>query len=182
MRHNPTRDMIVGATTLLALAGLFAFSYVGKKVSGAASVGAYPVIATFNRVDGLFEGDEVRLGGIRVGTVGSQVLDENFRAVVTLNINSAMQLPSDSAAAIHTDGLFGSKFVVLEPGVEDTVLQAGDSVQYTQGAVVVGELLELIINEGHARKNNKAPADAPVDAPSDAAGDINTNDTQEGDQ
>lgn len=174
MRHNPTRDMIVGATTLLALAGLFAFSYAGKKVSAAANVGTYPVIATFNRVDGLFEGDEVRLGGIRVGTVGAQVLDESFRAVVTLNIDSAMTVPTDSAAAIHTDGLFGSKFVVLEPGVEDTLLKAGDSIQYTQGAVVVGELLELIISEGHARKKNNAPADA--------ASDMNTNDTQEGDQ
>jgi phospholipid/cholesterol/gamma-HCH transport system substrate-binding protein len=165
--------MIVGATTLLALVGLFAFSYAGKKVSAAANVGTYPVSATFNRVDGLFEGDEVRLGGIRIGTVGSQVLDQSFRAVVTLNIDSAMQVPSDSAVAIHTDGLFGSKFVVVEPGVEDTMLKAGDSVQYTQGAVVVGELLELIISEGHARKNTSAPTDVESDT--------KTNDTQEGD-
>ncbi|HEY9163355.1 MAG TPA: MlaD family protein [Magnetovibrio sp.] len=172
MRHNPTRDIIVGAATVLALTGLFAFSYAGKKVSAAASVGSYPVVATFNRVDGLFEGDAVRLGGIRVGTVGTQVLDQNFRAVVTLNIDNTMKIPTDSAVAIHTDGLFGSKFVVLEPGVEEDTMKPGDHVQYTQGAVVVGELLDLIIAEGRARKGGDTSG-----AASDAT---KTNDTQEG--
>ena len=151
MQINPTRDILVGATTMVVLAGLFAFSYAGKQLSAEASVGVFPVTATFNRVDGLFEGDEVRLGGIRIGTVGAQRLDKNFRAVVTLNIDSGMSVPVDSAAAIHTDGLFGSKFVVLEPGVEDDVLVGGDTIHYTQGAVVVGELLNLIIEEGRAR-------------------------------
>ncbi len=159
MKHNPTRDILVGATTVVALAGLFAFSYAGKQLSAEASVGAYPVIATFNRVDGLFEGDEVRLAGVRIGTVGAQRLDENYRAVVTLNIRDTTTMPVDSAAAIHTDGLFGSKFVVLEPGVEDDVLKAGDAIQYTQGAVVVGELLNLIIEEGRA-KQGKPSANA----------------------
>lgn len=151
MKHNPTRDIWVGASAVVALAGLVAFSYAGNQISAKNSVSAYPVIATFNRVDGLFEGDAVQLSGIRIGTVGEQHLDENFRAVVTLNINSATKIPVDSAVAIHTDGLFGSKSVVLEPGVEDEMLKAGSTIQYTQGAVVVGELLNLIIEEGRAR-------------------------------
>ncbi|MCR4376485.1 MAG: MlaD family protein [Rhodospirillales bacterium] len=170
MKHNPTRDIWVGASAVVALAGLFAFSYAGKQMSAEASVGAYPVVATFNRVDGLFEGDAVQLSGIRVGTVGAQHLDDNFRAVVTLNINSSTSLPVDSAVAIHTDGLFGSKSVVLEPGVEDKMLKAGDTIQYTQGAVVVGELLNLIIEEGRARRAKT----------NDATGNDTTNQTQEG--
>lgn len=166
MKHNPTRDIWVGATAVAALAGLFAFSYAGNQMSAGASVSAYPIIATFNRVDGLFEGDAVHLSGIRIGTVGVQHLDDDFRAVVTLNINSSMKVPVDSAAAIHTDGLFGSKSVVLEPGVEDEMLKAGDSIQYTQGAVVVSELLNLIIEEGRARH---------------AKSNDTTNQTQEGD-
>jgi len=152
MRNNDNRDTIVGGLVLAVLAAVFALSYGGKNLSATAGVGNYPVTAVFNRVDGLFEGDEVRLGGIRIGTVGAQHLDKHFRAVVTLNINSAVQVPVDSAAAIHTDGLFGSKFVVLEPGVEDRSLAAGDAIEYTQGAVIVGELLGLIIDEGRARK------------------------------
>jgi len=158
MRNNDNRDTLVGGLVMLVVVALFAVSYGGKDLSAQANVGNYPVTAVFNRVDGLFEGDEVRLGGIRIGTVGAQELDKHFRAVVTLNIDSAVEVPIDSAAAIHTDGLFGSKFVVFEPGVEEELLTAGDSIQYTQGAVIVSELLGLIIDEGKARKD-KAAAD-----------------------
>ena len=156
MRNNDNRDTLVGGLVMLVVAALFAVSYGGKDLSAQANVGSYPVTAVFNRVDGLFEGDEVRLGGIRIGTVAAQHLDEHFRAVVTLNIDSAVQVPIDSAAAIHTDGLFGSKFVVFEPGVEEQSLKAGDNIEYTQGAVIVGELLGLIIDEGKARKEKAA--------------------------
>ena len=156
MRNNDNRDTLVGGLVMVFIAALFAVSYGGKDLSAQANVGTYPVTAVFNRIDGLFEGDEVRLGGIRIGTVAAQHLDQHFRAVVTLNIDSVVQVPIDSAAAIHTDGLFGSKFVVLEPGVEDQLLKAGDDIQYTQGAVIVGELLGLIIDEGRARKDKSA--------------------------
>lgn len=155
MQHNPTRDMTVGAVAVLVLAGLFAFSYAGKQMTADASVGTYPVTATFNRIDGLFEGNEVRLGGIRIGTVGKQVLDADYRAKVTLNLDTGFDIPIDSAAAVHTDGLFGSKFVVMEPGIEDASLKAGDVIQFTQGSVIVGELLNLIIDEGKARQAQK---------------------------
>lgn len=153
MQNNPNRDMLVGGLVVVLVAGLFSFSYAGKQMSAEASVGTYPVTAVFSRVDGLFEGDEVRLGGIRVGTVGSQKLDHNFRAVVTLQVDDGLDIPVDTAAAIHTDGLFGSKFVVLEPGGEEDLIQAGGEITYTQGAVVVSELLGLIIDEGKARQD-----------------------------
>ena len=152
MQNKPNRDILVGGLVVLLVAGLFGFSYAGKQMSAEASVGTYPVMAVFGRVDGLFEGDEVRLGGIRVGTVGAQTLDQNFRAVVTLQIDDGLEIPADTAAAIHTDGLFGSKFVVLEPGGDETLIEAGGEITYTQGAVVVGELLGLIIDEGKARQ------------------------------
>ena len=109
-------------------------------------------------------GDEVRLGGIRVGKVAAQRLDNNFRAVVTLDIDSNVELPLDSSAAIHTDGLFGSKFVVLEPGGEMDVLKHDQSIDYTQDAVIVSDLLDLIISEGQA-KINKAKASNSKNTP-----------------
>lgn len=156
MRNNPNRDAWVGGLVILVIAGLFGFSYLGKSSSTEAREGVYPVTAVFSRVDGLFEGDEVRLAGINVGTVGTQVLDKNFRVVVTLNINDGVPIPIDSAVAIHTDGLFGSKFVVLEPGGEDQNIVAGGEIEYTQGAMIVSELLSLIIQEGKAKQAGKA--------------------------
>lgn len=137
---------------MAALVLALGLSYGGSRLSEKAQAGTYALTAVFGQMDGLFQGDEVRMGGIRIGTVGEPHLDQHFRAVVTLNIENGVGLPLDSSAAIHTDGLFGSKFVVVEPGGELDLLHPGGSIEYTQSAVVVGELLELIIKEGKARQ------------------------------
>lgn len=149
--HSTTRNTLIGGGVVLMLAGAFLFSYGAKSLNGA--FGTYPVTAVFNRVDGLFEGDVVRMSGIPIGTVGAERLNKNYRAVVTLNINAGVKIPLDTAAAINTDGLFGSKFVVLEPGGDDKVLTSGDVIQYTQGSMIVSDLLGMIIDEGRARQS-----------------------------
>ena len=146
-------EIVVGMAVFLALVFTLLYSYGGRDLT---PVGGYALTAKFNRVDGLAVGDEVRLGGIRVGTVERLALDDHYRAVMTLRIDSDVKLPEDTAVAIHTDGLFGTKFVVLDPGGEEAVLGPGDSISFTQGAVLVDELLELIIAEGKARRNRNA--------------------------
>jgi len=62
-------------------------------------------------------------------------------------------LPIDTAAAIHTDGLFGSKFVILDPGGDEKTLEDGSAIEFTQDSVVVSDLLDLIIREGKAARS-----------------------------
>lgn len=147
-----TREMVVGAATL-ALGGLLlVVLYVGGEMRDKAAGVDYLLDATFNRIDGLAEGGEVRLGGIKVGVVDSQRLDKYYRAVLTLKIDSKIKLPTDTSAAIHTNGLFGAKYIVLEPGGEEEILAEGDEITFTQDAVIVSELLELIISQGKANR------------------------------
>lgn len=146
-----TKEIIVGGLMMALLIGVLGLSYGGRaKVES--GLDRYLIKATFNRVDGLFEGDEVRLGGIRVGTVEYQALDSDYRAVVTMRIDTDVKLPLDTSVAIHTDGLFGSKYMVLEPGGEEEFLRSGDSINFAQDAVIVSDLLELIIAEGKANR------------------------------
>ena len=98
------------------------------------------------------------MGGIRVGRVTNMDLDSKFRAVVTMDVDSQFPYTLDTSAAIHTDGLFGVKFIVLEPGAEEAVLSSGDEISLTQDAVVVGDLLELIISEGNVAKAKRSSA------------------------
>ncbi len=156
-----TREMTVGAATLAVGGLLLAVLYVGGEVRDKATGIDYLLDATFNRIDGLADGGDVRLGGIKVGVVESQRLDEHYRAVLTLKIDSDVQLPTDTSAAIHTNGLFGAKYIVLEPGGEDEILAEGDEISFTQDAVIVSELLELIISQGKAnRRKLREKADA----------------------
>ncbi len=149
------KKIIIGAFTIAAFAVLFSFVSARSESVAEVSDGLYRVHALYNRVDGLLPGDEVRLSGIRVGYVESQALDANYRALLTFAIRSEVKLPLDTSAAIHTNGLFGSKFVVLEPGGEYDYIADGGEISYTQGSVVVEDLLELIISEGNANRNNQ---------------------------
>ena len=142
------REILVGMAVFVALVLALGLSYGGGRLKPA---GGYALMATFNRVDGLSVGDDVRLSGVKVGGVERQVLDDNYRALVTLRITTDVKLPTDTAAAIHTDGLFGTKFVILDPGGDDAILEPGGNISFTQDAVLVDELLELIIAEGKAR-------------------------------
>ena len=143
------KEITVGAIVFAAFIGVMILVYGGGS-DNADSVSGTRVSAGFNRVDGLVEGDPVYLSGVRIGSVEKMWLNENFRAIVTFWIRDNIPIPSDSSAAIHTDGLFGSKYIVVEPGGEEKILKNGSIINFTQDAVVVSELLDLIISEGKA--------------------------------
>lgn len=148
-----TREILIGGVTVAVLGAVLLFMQARHEIAGAAS-GDMLVTAKFNKVDGLAIDSEVRLGGIRLGRVAAMDLDERFRAVVTFEIDGGVPLPTDTSASIHTDGLFGTKFVVLEPGAEEAALKSGGEITYTQDAVVVSDLLDLIISEGRVARQD----------------------------
>ncbi len=144
------RTMIIGGGVVSVFVLLFALLSGGGDPTST-KMGSYTVQAVFNRIDGLYPGDEVRLGGVRIGTVTGDALTKNFQAVLSLTIDDRVKLPNDTSAAIHTDGLFGSKYVVLEPGGDEEYLAEGGRIMFTQDALIVSELLEMIIAQGKRR-------------------------------
>lgn len=151
--HSTRKEKVVGGVTFLALVVAIFISY--GKSDNATDDGSYDVSAVFGRIDGLGDEAEVRMGGVHIGYVNKAVLNENYRVNVTMSIDEGIILPTDTSAAIHTDGLFGGKFIELEPGGEETSLQHGSNIDMTQSSVVVEELLELIISEGKAKRMGK---------------------------
>ncbi len=146
------KEIWIGALTVAVLVGLLGVMNQRQNLGDEVSSTQKRVSAKFNKVDGLTIGSEVRMGGVQVGRVSGMKLDAQYRAVVTMDIDQLYPYPSDTSAAVHTDGLFGGKFVVLEPGAEEEVLNTGSEITYTQDAVIVSELLELIISEGKAAR------------------------------
>ncbi|MEE2759817.1 MAG: MlaD family protein [Pseudomonadota bacterium] len=153
--QEDTRNIFVGAITIVVLVFIGVQSFSSSKFDQAGS--ANTIHAVFNRIDGLQVGDEVRIAGIKIGEVIGMRLGIDFSATVDMELNSAAQIPSDTSAAIHTEGLFGSKFIVLEPGAEEEMVKAGESLTLTQDAVVVQDLLDLIIGEAKANQAKPAP-------------------------
>lgn len=160
MRATATQETTVGILASLVLAGILGVSYSAQEIDKVSQMGGdYHLVAVFNQVDGLSVGDEVMLSGIPVGEVEEMLLDKHYRARVSLQINEDISLPVDTSAAVHTDGLFGSKYIVLDPGGAEETLTDGSSITFTQDAVIVGDLLDLIISEGRAIRGMTKEAD-----------------------
>jgi len=150
------REISIGAITVFIFLLILGGMSGSEKLAASAPDSHMRVHAKFNKIDGLLVGDEVRMGGIKIGNVESAELDGQYRAVLTFRLEQEIDLPLDTSASIQTDGLFGSKFIVLEPGAEEEFLTDGQEITYTQDALIVGELMEMIISEGKAAASKRS--------------------------
>lgn len=132
-------ETLIGAVVVI-IAGVFLF--YGYTNSGMRSASGYQVKAEFDRVDGLASGSDVRLSGIKIGTVVDQAIDPtNYKAIVTMNLASDVKVPDDSSAKITSEGLLGSNYIALTPGGSEEFLTQGGEISFTQGSI---DLMSLI--------------------------------------
>lgn len=107
-------ETLVGA---IVLAVAIAFLAYGYSVTEGDSDDTYRITAAFDRVDGLTVGSDVRLSGVKVGTVMSLGLDpQSFSAKVTMLVDASLSLPDDTSAKITSEGLLGGNYISLVPG------------------------------------------------------------------
>ncbi len=103
--------------------------------------------ASFNRIDGLLIGSEVRLSGVIIGKVSEIFLDQN-KPSVSFSLRKDIMIPSDSSISIQTDGLFGSKYLSVEPGGSFDYIKNGEEILFTEDSILIEELLGRIISIG----------------------------------
>lgn len=109
-------------------------------------VKGYEVNAKFFKVGGLNIGSDVRINGVKIGTVMSQKLsNEDYMVDVVLSISSDVKLPDDSVASITSDGLMGNKFVKIEPGNAKIFLSNGDEIKKTKDFETLEDLIGKFI-------------------------------------
>lgn len=142
MKRNPI-ETVLGAVVLL-IAGMFlAFAYTTADIQ---AITGYPVSANFLKVGGIETGSDVRISGIRVGTVTKQALDPaTYQATVTMSISGDVKLPEDTEAAIVSDGLLGGKYINLIPGKAPQMVASGGKISKTRDFQSVEDLVGQII-------------------------------------
>lgn len=151
-----TRNLKVGLSVLGLILAIFATVFFSRSEIAPKEDGKYyDLYARFNRTDGLQVGDVVRLSGIDVGRVTSAVLDDNFKAILKMEIKEDVKLPDDSSVAIVSSSIMGKKYIEIEPGGAEDMLAFGDEFAYTQDAMVLEELIERIIGIGKAKRQAK---------------------------
>jgi phospholipid/cholesterol/gamma-HCH transport system substrate-binding protein len=156
-----TIETLTGVAVIL-IAGIFLIYAMRTTGVGGPSAGGYRLSAEFENIEGINVGTDVRLAGIKVGSVVEQSLNpESYQARIDMVIDPKISLSEDTTAKITSEGLLGSKFVALEPGGSDVKLGEGGLISYTQSAVDIWSLISQAMFEKSGAKTTQDPAQLP---------------------
>ncbi len=139
-------EAAIGVLVLAVAAWFVVFSY--DRTQGGEAAGSYHVLARFPNASGVTVGTDVRVSGLKIGTVTQQKLDpESYDAVLTLSVDPKIKLPLDSSAAITSEGILGGNFISLRPGAETDMLRDGDEITDTSGSIDLMALIGSVVNQ-----------------------------------
>lgn len=141
--HKNVIETVLGAVVLLVAGFFLAFAYSSadlRKVDG------YRLTAQFSSIGGLQNGADVRISGVKVGSVVGLTLDAaSFLAVVHLSIDPSIRLPRDTVALVASESLLGGKYLSLEPGGDPERIPEDGRIEYTQSSPGFEQLLGQVI-------------------------------------
>src|SRR4051812_20074704 len=159
MQRNIIETLVGGLVLALAVG----FAWFGFRLTGGSTAGRYEIAAQFERIDGISVGSDVRMSGIKVGTVSGAALDpKTYFADLRMRIDSSVQVPADSVAEITSDGLLGARYLNLVPGNGDEVVQPGGKLNLTQAPIDLMALLgKYIFQQSDSAKPAAGAAPAP---------------------
>ncbi len=155
MARHSAIEIATGAAVLLVAGGflVFAVANTGQHVGA-----GYTLHAAFDHADGLGTGAEVRIAGVKVGSVQAIGLNtKTYQADIAFSVQRDVSLTTDSSATISTDGLLGGKYLALATGGDETTLKPGASITITQGSVNLEALLGKYIF-GSTKDSTSKPA------------------------
>ncbi|MGC9371049.1 MAG: outer membrane lipid asymmetry maintenance protein MlaD [Paracoccaceae bacterium] len=139
MAENAT-EVAVGGLVLAAAVGFLV--YATNVTDVGVRDGQYELTASFRSVQGITVGTDVRMAGVKVGTITGLALNPTtFRADATLTVQEGLELPDDSAILISQEGLLGGNYVEIVPGGSPFNLEPGAEIEDTQGSVSLVSLL-----------------------------------------
>jgi phospholipid/cholesterol/gamma-HCH transport system substrate-binding protein len=136
-------ETILGAVVLLIAIG---FVFFGARSIELQDNDGYQLTARFLKVGGLDRGSDVRISGVKVGSVIDRSLDDQtFEAVVTFTVRKDLRLPADTEAGVTAEGLLGGKYLRLFPGTAtDTLPPEGEIVQTRDFQAIEDTVSEII--------------------------------------
>jgi len=147
-------EILAGALVVAAALGFVA--YAGKSAGMGSGGDRYDLKASFRSIQGVALGSDVKLAGVKVGALTGLTLNPStYMADAVISIDKSIQLPTDSAILISSEGLLGGNYIELQPGGMPDMLAPGDEIEDTQGAV---SLISLLMKFVSSKADTSAPA------------------------
>jgi len=133
-------ETLVGLIVIIVAVAFGYNAYNSTKVVQTSD--SYQLKVNFDRVDGIDVGGDVRISGLKIGSVSSAKLNTNtYQADVLINLDNKVKIPEDSSAEIISAGLLGGKYIAIVPGGSEEYLQQGDLIKYAQSSVSLEGLI-----------------------------------------
>jgi phospholipid/cholesterol/gamma-HCH transport system substrate-binding protein len=135
------------AVGFFLLVGILCLGYISIKLGKLELVGGntYTVYAGFEKAGGIKQGASVEIAGVEVGKVKNLALDQNYQALVELNIRKDVKIQEDAIASVKTKGLIGERFIQIVPGGSEKLLGDGEKIRDTESAIDVEELMSKYV-------------------------------------
>ncbi len=164
MARRSFTDIVAGAAVLVVAAG---FLFYAVANTGRGGLGGYTLHAAFDNVGGIASGADVRIAGLKVGSVTGLAIDpKSYQAVATFTVQPDIKLSTDSSATIATGGLLGGNFISLATGGDEKMLADGGTITVTQSAVNLEDLLgKFIFNVGNLAEVSQKQMEALKKSP-----------------
>lgn len=143
-------ETLIGAVVLVVAGGflLYAANTADVNLDGS----GYELVAKFRKAEGIDVGGDVRIAGVKVGSVSGMTLDTTtYAARITLVVDREVKVPEDSLAKITSASLLGDSYIAIDPGGADLMLEPGEELTYTQSSVSVGDLIGKFIQGGETQ-------------------------------
>ena len=146
-------EVLVGAVVLAVAAGFLAYMMNATGIGGS-TTGSYELRASFRSVEGIAVGTDVKMAGVKVGTITALALNpQTFRADARFTVKDGIVLPDDSAILISSEGLLGGNYIEIVPGGSPVDLEPGEEIEDTQGSVsLISLLMKFVSSSGSSEE------------------------------
>ena len=162
MQQNNIAETIIGALVIAVAVGFLAF--IATR-TGSGSLSGYELNARLPKVDGLGIGTDVRLSGIKIGTVTDLALDpKTYLVTVHMNIRDDIKIPADSSVLVTSAGFLGSQYLSITPGGDDKMMAAGGFFESVQGSI---DMMNLVGRFATGANTSNQPPPPKPKAPQD---------------
>jgi len=153
---NNTFETLIGTFVLIVA---IIFVYIAMKVSNNTQnmKAGYKVIAEFSNIDGINIGSDVKIAGVKVGSVTDILLNsQDYKAILTIKFQKDVLVPSDSLFKVSTSGLIGAKYINVKVGNEEDFFKNGDKADFTESTMDLEDLIGRYVFNNENKNEKKA--------------------------
>ncbi len=145
---NNLIETTIGAVVVAAAVGFLVYAANAVGVSGPTD--DYELNASFRSAEGISLGTDVRMAGVKIGSVSSMELNPTtYRAELGISVIEGIEIPDDSSISIASESLLGGNFIEIIPGGSEFMVERGGQIEDTQGSVsLVTLLMKFVAGSG----------------------------------